>query len=153
MIIINCKNRKIDILNFFDYIIPFVAIDQCFGRFGNFFNIEAYGYETNIFLRMGIQTIEGYKEVHPIFLYEAIGTFIIFCVLRFMQKNRKYKGQIILLYLLFYSGIRMFLEGLRTDSLMLFNWRISQVLSILIFLTSFYMIKCRKMSDEKTLKY
>ena len=152
-IIINCKVKKIDILDFFDYIIPYVALAQCFGRFGNFFNIEAYGSETNVFCRMKIQTINGYKQVHPVFLYESICTFMIFFVLIYIQKKRKYKGQIILLYLLYYSAIRMFLEALRIDSLMFFNWRISQVLSILIFLISLCVIVCRKLSNEKTLKY
>ncbi len=151
-IITNCKLRKKDILNFLDYIIPFVAIAQCIGRFGNFFNIEAYGYETKTFLKMGIETINGYKEVHPVFLYEAIATFLIFLFLRHNQKKRKFKGQIILLYLIFYSGIRSLLEGLRTDSLMLLNCRISQILSILIFLTSLIVIVCRKLSYKKVQK-
>ena len=60
-IFINCKIQKKDVLNFFDYIIPFVSIAQCFGRFGNFFNVEAYGYETSFLFRMGIETINGYK--------------------------------------------------------------------------------------------
>ena len=81
-IIINCKMKKQDVLNFFDYIVPYVAIAQCFGRFGNFFNIEAYGYETNFILRMGIEISNKYIEVHPVFLYEAISTFIIFLILK-----------------------------------------------------------------------
>ncbi len=151
-IIINCKIQKKDFLNFFDYIVPFVAIGQCIGRFGNFFNVEAYGYETKSIFRMGIETLEGYKEVHPVFLYEAILTFSIFIILRILQKKRKFKGEITLLYLTFYSFGRFFLEGLRTDSLMLFNCRISQVLSSLIFLTSLIVIFCRKKSNEKHLK-
>lgn len=152
-VLINCKYRKIDILNFLDYIVPFVAIAQCLGRFGNFFNIEAYGYETNSIFRMGIQTDYGYTEVHPVFIYEALATFLIFVILRIFQKRRKFKGQIFLSYLIFYSGIRMLIEGIRVDSLMLYNYRISQVLSILIFLISVSVIICRKMSYEKTLRY
>lgn len=151
-IIINCKLKKKDILDFLDYIVPFVAIAQCFGRIGNFFNIEAFGYETKSVFRMGIATINGYTEVHPMFFYEAVSTFFIFCILRIFQKKRKFKGEIFLLYLIFYSSIRAVLEGMRTDSLMLFNWRISQVLSILIFLISLCVIICRKMSNEKSLK-
>lgn len=151
-IIINCKIKKKDILNFLDYVVPFVAIAQCFGRFGNFFNIEAYGYETNSVFRMGIETVNGYMEVHPVFIYEAIATFLIFCILRIFQKKRKFKGEIFLLYLIFYSLIRVILEGMRADSLMLFNYRISQVLSVFIFLASVSVIMCRKMSYEKTLK-
>lgn len=145
-IIINCKRKNIDILQFLDFIVPYIAIAQSIGRWGNFFNIEAFGIETNNFFRMGIQTVEkGYMEVHPVFLYESIATFIIFCLLKKLQKKRKYKGQILLYYCLFYSGVRTVLEGLRTDSLMLFNVRISQILSIIIFLFSI----CRIWSYEK----
>lgn len=152
-VVINCRIRKKDILNFLDYIIPYVSIAQCIGRFGNFFNVEAYGYKTNSIFRMGIQTLDGgYIEVHPTFIYEAFSTFVIFILLKFFQKRRKFKGEIFLLYLLIYSGIRSILEGLRIDSLMLFNYRISQVLSIVIFFTSGIVLICRKMSNEKTLK-
>lgn len=135
-IIINCKIRKKDVLNVFDYIIPYVALCQCFGRFGNFFNVEAYGYETTSILRMGIITTQGYMEVHPTFLYEAIATFIIFIVLRIIQKKRKYKGQILLWYGILYSIIRFAIEGIRADSLMFFDFRISQILSVFILVIS-----------------
>lgn len=151
-VVINCKIKKKDILNLLDYTIPYVSIAQCIGRFGNFFNVEAYGYPTNSIFRMGIQTQNGYMEVHPTFIYEAISTFVIFILLKIFQKRRKFKGEIFLLYLLFYSGIRSILEGLRTDSLMLFNWRISQILSIAIFFISGTVLICRKLSDEKSLK-
>lgn len=152
-VMINCKIKKKDILNLLDYIVPYIAIAQCIGRFGNFFNVEAYGYETNSIFRMGINTLDGYKEVHPAFLYEAISTFLIFIILKNIQKKRKFKGEIFLLYLLFYSGIRTFIEGLRQDSLMLFNCRISQILSIIIFLVIGMILICRKLSNEKQLKY
>lgn len=143
-IIINCKIRKKNTLNFLDYIIPYVAIAQCFGRFGNFFNVEAYGYETTSFIRMGIDTVNGYMEVHPTFLYESIATLIIFVILRFVQKKREYKGQVVLWYFLLYSLTRTFIEGLRADSLMLFNFRVSQVLSIIILILSISIIICRR---------
>ena len=85
---------------------------------------------------MGIQTINGYIEVHPVFLYESVLTFFIFIFLRIMQKKRKFKGQIFLLYLILYSFIRFWLEGLRIDSLMLFEFRVSQILSFIIFIVS-----------------
>jgi len=146
-IVINCKIKKVDILNFFDYIIPFVAIAQSIGRWGNFFNVEAFGSSTTNFLRMGIVTNE-YIEVHPVFLYESLSTFIIFCILRKLQKNRKFKGQILLIYCLLYSGIRAILENLRIDSLMLFNFRISQILSIIIFFISIFILY-KKIKDTK----
>lgn len=150
-IFVYCKIRKIKILNFFDYIIPYVAIAQTVGRWGNFFNIEAYGSETASFLRMGIRTLEGYIEVHPVFLYESIATLVIFFILKCLQKHRKFNGEILLSYCLLYSGIRFFLEGLRTDSLMLYNFRVSQILSVVIFIVSLctIIIKYKKQTTSK----
>ena len=148
--IIICKIKKIDILNVLDYVIPFVALAQAIGRWGNFFNVEAYGYETDIFLRMGIFTSDGYIEVHPTFLYESICTILIFLILRKLQKNRKFKGEIFLLYCILYSGIRFFIEGLRIDSLMFYNFRISQILSIIIFLISIIMFYLTKKLSKKS---
>ena len=138
---------KIDKIDLLDYVAPFVAIAQSFGRWGNFFNIEAYGNQTSSFFRMGINSIHGYIEVHPTFLYESFATFCIFCILRILQKNRKFNGQIALLYFMLYSFIRFFIEGLRVDSLMLLNFRVSQVLSFIIFIiaSSIYIKKSLKM--------
>ena len=120
-------------LNFLDYIAPFVAIAQSVGRWGNFFNQEAYGIETTNIFRMRLNIENCYKEVHPAFLYESISTLIIFIILRIIQKNRKFRGEICYLYFFFYSSIRMIIEGIRIDSLMLVKLRISQVLSFAIF--------------------
>ena len=153
-ILVNCKIRKEKVLNFLDYIVPFVAIAQAIGRFGNFFNIEAYGYETSSILRMGIDTASGYMEVHPTFLYSAIALLIVFIVLRIIQKNRKFEGQILLSYCLLYSFVRAIIEGLRTDSLMWYNFRISQILSILIFVVSLVILikKFMTLAKEKVNK-
>lgn len=135
-IFIYCKARKINVLNFFDYVIPYVAIAQCVGRLGNFFNVEAYGTQTTSIVRMGIKTVEGYMEVHPVFFYECIATLLIFVILKVLQNHRKFEGQIITLYCLLYSGIRFFLEGIRADSLMMFNFRASQIVSLIVFVVS-----------------
>lgn len=151
-ILINCKIKKVDILNLLDYIVPYVAIAQSIGRWGNFFNVEAFGEETSSIFRMGIETVEkGYIEVHPVFLYESILTFIIFLLLTNLQRKRVFKGQILLNYCLFYSGIRIILEGLRVDSLMLFNFKISQILSIIIFLVSIFILYKRLKDTKKEL--
>ena len=151
--IIMCKKNNIKIYDFLDYIIPFVAIAQSIGRWGNFFNIEAYGTITNSLLRMGIQTINGYKEVHPVFLYESFFTIFLFIILRVKQKNRKFEGEIVLTYLIMYSFVRFFLENLRIDSLMFFSVRISSLISIIIFVISLILylkkfFNCRKMSNN-----
>lgn len=77
-----------------------------------------------------------YIEVHPTFLYESIITFLLFIFLILISNKRKYKGQITLIYLIVYSFARMMIEGLRTDSLMLGNIRISQLLSLILFIIS-----------------
>ena len=131
--LIFCKIKKINIIDLFDFIVPLLALGQSIGRWGNFVNVEAYGTETSLPWRMGITEGTKYVEVHPTFLYEAIVTFTIFIILTIVSKNRKFKGQITYLYLIMYSFARAIIEGLRTDSLMLGNFRVSQILSILIF--------------------
>ena len=131
-----CKKRKINILDLFDLIVPCLALGQALGRWGNFINIEAYGVETNLPWRMGIYEAGKYIEVHPTFLYESIVTFFLFIFLTIISRKRKYKGEITLVYLIVYSFARMIIEGFRTDSLMFGNIRISQLLSLIIFIVS-----------------
>lgn len=90
---------------------------------------------------MGILEEGQYIEVHPTFLYESIVTILIFTITLKLSKNRKYKGQITLIYLILYSFARSIIEGLRIDSLMLGSFRISQVLSIIIFMISISIYK------------
>lgn len=75
---------------------------------------------------MGIIENGDYIEVHPTFLYESIGTLVIFIILMILQKKRKFKGQITYIYLVMYSFIRAIIENLRTDSLMFMNFRVSR---------------------------
>ena len=88
---------------------------------------------------MGIYEAGKYIEVHPTFLYESLITFILFIILMVVSNKRKYKGQITLTYLIVYSFARMIIEGLRTDSLMLWNIRISQLLSLIILIMSIFL--------------
>ncbi len=150
-IFINCKLQKKDVLNFFDCIIPYVAIAQCIGRLGNFFNVEAYGYETASIFRMGINTINGYMEVHPTFLYEMMSNFVIAISLLLLQRKRKYKGQVVLVYMMLYGLIRFFIEGIRTDSLMIFNFRVSQIVSLTILILSIIMLVINNIKNKAAL--
>ena len=149
-----CKKRNIRFLDLLDYLVPCLALGQAIGRWGNFVNIEAHGVQTDNLFRMGIIENGHYIEVHPTFLYESICTFLIFIILMFMTKRRKFAGELTYIYLILYSFVRFFIEGLRTDSLMLFSLRISQVLSLVIFVFSCIMliiniIKLRKMSKNE----
>lgn len=125
-ILIYCKKKKISALDVLDYVVPCLALGQCIGRWGNFFNVEAHGEITKSIFRMGIIENGSYIEVHPTFLYESIGTLIIFIVLMILQRKRKFKGQITYIYLVMYSFIRALIENLRTDSLLFMNFRVSR---------------------------
>ena len=138
--VIYAKIKKINFLDLADYIIPTVALGQAIGRWGNFMNMEAYGKVTAMPWRMGIYSSGTYIEVHPTFLYSSIANLIIFVVLLKMKNKRKYKGQILCAYLLMYSFIRTFIEELRTDSLMIGTIKISQLLSVIIFIIVVYYV-------------
>jgi len=97
---------------------------------------------------MGIYENGLYKEVHPAFLYESIVNFAIFIFLMILQRKRKFSGQITYLYLICYSFARFFIEGIRTDSLMLGPFRISQVLSLAIFVI-FCILYAKKEKEYK----
>lgn len=147
-ILFYCRKKKIDFINLLDFLAPGVALAQSIGRWGNFFNIEAYGSQTNNILRMGI--VEGgiYKQVHPTFFYESVLDLFIFILLSRKVEKRKYKGEIIYIYLVLYSGGRFFIEGLRQDSLMFLGLRVSQVLSAIIFVSSLAKLLSKKIGDS-----
>lgn len=134
--IVYCKINKIKVLDMLDYIAPYLALSQSIGRWGNFFNVEAHGTICSNILRMGIFENGIYQEVHPTFLYESISTLTIFIILTIIKNKRKYSGQITYLYLALYALVRMIIEGLRTDSLMLGNIRVSQLLSLIVLIVT-----------------
>lgn len=147
-IFVFCKIKKIKIFDVLDYLAPIIPLAQAIGRWGNYINIEAYGAETNGPIKMEIIENGVTKYVHPTFLYESVGNFILFFILLKLCKNRKFSGQIAYFYLIGYAFIRFFVEGLRTDSLMLGSIRISQILSLFIFIICIilYIKKCSKKS-------
>lgn len=146
-----CKKKKIVILDLMDYIVPYLALGQAIGRWGNFFNSEAYGTSTNLPWKMGIMKDNMISYVHPTFLYESIATFCIFLILVKRSKNRKFKGEITYIYLILYSLIRFFIEGLRCDSLMMGNIRISQMLSAILFIIFTICLVNRRKKHKKVL--
>lgn len=111
-----------------------VIIGQCIGRWGNFINREAFGRETEAFSRMGL-TLPGRETVyvHPTFLYESLWNFVGFLLLHFWfrKHERKFDGELILLYVVWYGIGRALIEGLRTDSLYITGTgiRVSQLLA------------------------
>ena len=130
-----CYFKKIKLPALLDLVLLGFLIGQSIGRWGNFFNREAFGAETDIFIRMGLyQNADGsYSNVmhyfHPTFLYESLWNAAGFVLLHFLSKKRQYDGQIALGYVLWYGLGRTFIEGLRTDSLMWGDFRVSQILA------------------------
>lgn len=123
-----CRYKKINFYKLADIITPVIPLGQAIGRWGNFINQEAHGGPTN--LPWGIM-VDGVK-VHPTFLYESVWDFCLFLFLLRLSKTKKYEGQILIYYACLYSVGRFFVEGLRTDSLMLGPLRMAQVISLVI---------------------
>lgn len=125
-----CKLWKCKPLNLLDLAMPAIVLAQAIGRWGNYFNSEAHGGPTK--LPWGIM-VDG-QTVHPTFLYESIWCLVIFGILILIDNNRKFNGQVFLLYGILYSLERFFVEYLRTDSLMLFGViKQAMLLSALVF--------------------
>lgn len=141
-IVIVCKIKKISVLRFLDCAAPGVMLAQAVGRWGNFFNVEAYGSETTLPWRMGIANVLGDSivgtpiYVHPTFLYECLWNLLGFILINIFYKKKKFNGQIFLAYIGWYSLGRAFIEGLRTDALMLGNIRVTQALCVVVFVAS-----------------
>lgn len=130
-VIVFCKIKKIKIPALLDLVALGFLIGQAMGRWGNFFNREAFGCRTDSFFRMGLlNSITGtVSYFHPTFLYESVWNVIGFVMLHFASKHRQYDGQIALGYAAWYGLGRTFIEGLRTDSLYLGVFRVSQLLA------------------------
>ena len=168
---IGCKIGKIDYLNLLDLGSLGLLIGQGIGRWGNFFNQEAFGSNTDTALfRMWSQKIQYTLEltqdslvqkgmsvdpntpVHPTFLYESVWCLLSFLVLHIIVKHfRKFKGEIFMLYGVLYGAERMIVEGLRTDSLYIANTtiRVSQLLSAIIVVVAlicfiYFMVKYKQ---------
>lgn len=130
-IAIFCKVKKIKLPALLDLVALGFLIGQCIGRWGNFFNREAFGSETDWWLKMGLlNDLTGQVEYHhPTFLYESLWNLIGFVLLHFLSKKRQYDGQIALGYAAWYGLGRTVIEALRTDSLYWGPFRVSQVLA------------------------
>ncbi len=142
-----CKKKNIKFLKMTDIFMPAIVLGQSIGRWGNFINKEAYGTPTNLPWAI---TIEGVK-VHPTFLYESLGDFLIFVLLVYIFKNKKkFDGQITSLYMILYGILRFFVEGLRTDSLYIGSFRVSQLVSLAIVLFGIIMqLKYKKLKSDE----
>lgn len=147
-----CRIRKVKALPALDLAAGGFLIGQCIGRWGNFVNIEAFGGNTGLPWGMASEKITAYltqheqeleaigmnidpnMPVHPTFLYESIWCLLGFLFIAWYTKRRKFDGELILIYMMWYGSGRAVIEGLRTDSLMIpgTGLRASQVLAIVL---------------------
>ena len=136
-----CKVKKLNFGDLADMVAIPLILGQAIGRWGNFINQEAHGGPTD--LPWGIM-VDGVK-VHPTFLYESLWNFAIFAFLVFTFKKRKFYGEHFVKYLMLYSVGRFFIEGLRTDSLMVGPFRTAQLVSLIsIILGGLFIAYVRK---------
>lgn len=151
-----CKWRKLPILPTFDLVAMGFLIGQSIGRWGNFVNQEAFGSNTSLPWGMYSQATANYLSswqtvlaqdgvivdpsmpVHPTFLYESIWCAVGFFALRAYMKKRRFNGEIALMYAAWYGAGRFWIEGLRTDSLMLpgMTLRVSQLIALISVLAA-----------------
>lgn len=155
------KKKKISFLHLTDFTVPYLVLGQGIGRWGNFVNQEAFGSKTSLPWRMNGEYPNSYLNslqenldltkwgVHPTFLYESLWNIAVFLLLILHRKRRKVEGEVLFLYLVLYGVGRFFIEGLRTDSLMLGSFRVSQLLSILLVLVFASLFIYRRVKKAK----
>lgn len=158
---IACRVKKLPLRPMLDASLPGLLLAQSIGRWGNFFNMEAFGVNTDLPWGMTSRTIQTYLTnmqatlaargvavdpalpVHPTFFYESVLDLLGFLVLAFLiAPRRKYDGQVALWYMAWYGFCRAMVEGLRTDSLMWGSFRVSQVLGMVLFVLSTILLVC-----------
>ena len=151
------KKRNIDFIKFLDICAPALIIAQSIGRWGNFFNQEAYGSLTTLsnlqklhipkFIINGMYINNNYY--YPTFFFESILCLIGFIIIIIIRQNKNIKiGIQIGFYFIWYGIIRFFIEILRTDSLMLFNLKVAQIISIILIIIGIILIIKSKNKDN-----
>lgn len=137
------KLRGVRLSAMLDVTAPCFLIGQCIGRWGNFFNQEAFGANTDkpwgmLSLRTSefisehydtLADLDAFAPIHPCFLYESLWCLAGFLILHLYFKHRKFDGEIFIIYAGWYGLGRFFIEGLRTDSLYLGRVRVSQLVA------------------------
>ena len=147
-----CAYKKKPLLKMYDCATPGLILGQIIGRWGNFFNAEAYG-SSNVYEFLGKRfditslsennplrmTING-EMVHPTFLYESLWNLCGFVLMNVFYKKKSFDGEVLLWYLMWYGLGRCVIEGFRTDSLTAGNIRISQLVALLCFVIGVVLI-------------
>lgn len=148
-----CRYYKIRFWQLADILAPLMILGQAIGRWGNFFNQEAYGYAVSKADVPWAMWIDGAYR-HPTFLYESIWNLLVFFFLLWLTKQLFIReGEIGLSYLMLYSVGRCFIEGFRTDSLMLGPLRMAQVMSLCLLAGALLVLIYRRKTGKAPLKH
>ena len=158
VVIIFAKMKKISLGKYLDVAAPSIVLAQAIGRWGNFMNSEAHGGPvTEEFISHFPKFIQNGMYIrgtyyHPTFLYESIWNLIVFAILMVIlyKKTSKQDGFVVCSYIALYSLGRVFIEGLRTDSLMFHGYRVAQLVSIAGIIFGIVMILILKIRRENT---
>ena len=170
------KLRKINFFTLADTCIMSVLVGQIFGRWGNFFNREAFGRYTDSLFAMALKAEQvsglklngstavyqghaeypvtifngiNYIQVHPTFLYECVWTICLFTLLFLLRKHKKFEGQLFAIYFIGYGLGRFFIESLRTDQLLILGIPVSMLVSAFLVLCGFVLILFLKKFQKK----
>ncbi len=151
--LVYCRIKKISFYRLADIAAVAFLLAQSIGRWGNFINVEAYGGATNLPWRMEIIPTQPQfggemASVHPTFLYESLWNIAGFALLLCLRKRKPFTGFLFWSYLLWYGLGRAWIEGLRADSLMLGNVRISQLLAGICIIVSVFVIIFKWKSND-----
>lgn len=149
-----CKHRKISFWSLADVATPALVLGQAIGRWGNFFNQEAYGIQVtnpaHMWFPMAVR-IDATNTIHyATFFYESMWCLLIFIFIMLAHKRFKHRGDCFLWYITLYALERTLVEGLRTDSLYLGSVRISQLLSALLFAAGIAFMIWRYLKEKRT---
>jgi len=145
-----CHIKKLSLGKCLDILAIGLLIGQAVGRWGNFVNGEAYGEVTNLPWAMTIVqdgTLIA-EMVHPTFLYESLWNFLGIGLLWLYRKYKKFEGEIFCGYMIWYGLGRMMIEGLRTDSLMIGDFRVSQLLSVCLVAVGIIIVVIKRKSAK-----
>src|SRR5690625_3960404 len=157
--IVYARVKKVSFWQLADIAAPSIILGQAIGRWGNFMNQEAHGgpisesayesfYQYLPDFIMNQMCIDG-TMYHPTFLYESVWNILVFVLLIVLRKYNPLRGEVFLSYIMMYSVGRIFIEGMRTDSLWLGPIKQAQLLSILLIIGAIILIIYRRKSDKE----
>ena len=163
------KVKKLSFFQMADTVIPGLLIGQILGRYGNFTNWEAFGdYTDGLFaMRLPLSMVrqrdltenilshvtEGvdYIQVHPTFLYESLWNLMVLLLILFFKRKKSFEGELLAWYFIGYGLGRVWIEGMRTDSLMVpgMDIRVSQILALILIAVGILMIIVENLKKKK----